>query len=96
VSENAIITADRAISASCAQLGIDVLLIREGYISLPPYSFGFIGGASGVCGNNVYFSGSLGSHPDGERIKKFCEKHNKTAISLTDCELKDVGSLFFI
>lgn len=96
VSENAIITADRAIFASCAQVGIDVLLIREGYISLPPYSFGFIGGTSGVCGDNVYFSGSLDSHPDGERIKKFCEKHNKTAISLTDCELKDVGSLFFI
>lgn len=96
VSDNAIITADKAITAACRGIGIDVLEVSEGHISLPPYDFGFIGGASGVCGDNVYFSGSLDSHPDGERIKEFCEKHHKTAISLTDCELQDVGSLFFI
>lgn len=96
VSDNAVITADKAIATACRGAKIDVWEVSEGHISLPPYDFGFIGGASGVCGDNVYFSGSLDSHPDGERIKKFCEKHNKTAISLTDDGLQDVGSLFFI
>ncbi len=96
VSDNAIITADKTIASACENVGIDVLEISEGHISLPPYSFGFIGGASGVCYDNVYFCGLLDSHHDGERIKKFCEKHHKTAISLTNAELQDVGSLFFI
>ena len=96
VSDNAIITADKAIAAACKGVGIDVLTVSEGHISLPPYDFGFIGGASGVCCDKVYFCGSLDSHPDCERIKEFCEKHHKTAISLTNVELQDVGSLFFI
>lgn len=96
VSDNAIITADKAIAATCRGMGIDVLEISEGHISLPPYNFGFIGGASGVCRDKVFFCGLLDSHPDGERIKEFCEKHKKTAISLTDGELQDVGSLYFI
>jgi len=48
VSDNAIITADRAIAAACVSCGIDVLQITEGHVSLPPYSFGFIGGAGGM------------------------------------------------
>ena len=96
VSDNAIITADKAIASACRGAGIDVLTVREGHISLPPYDFGFIGGASGLFEDKVYFCGLIDSHPDGERIKKFCEKHQKTAISLTDRELQDTGSLFFI
>jgi hypothetical protein len=96
VSDNAVITADKAIAAACKNAGIDVLEISEGHISLPPYDFGFIGGASGACGDNVYFCGSLDHHPDGEMIKAFCEKHKKAAISLTGGQLQDTGSLFFI
>lgn len=96
VSENAIITADRAIAMACASVGIDVLQIREGYVSLPPYSFGFIGGASGSLGDKVYFCGSLSTHPDGDRIIAFCQRHGKIAVSLSEGELQDVGSLFFI
>ena len=96
VSDNAVITADKAIAAACKNAGIDVLEISEGHISLPPYDFGFIGGASGACDDNVYFCGSLDSHPDGEMIKAFCEKHKKAAISLTGGQLQDTGSLFFI
>ncbi len=96
VSDNAIITADKTIAAACRAVGIDVLTVSEGHISLPPYNFGFIGGASGYHGDKVYFCGSLDSHPDGKRIREFCKKHKKTAISLTDGELQDVGSLFFI
>ena len=96
VSDDAIITADKAITADCRGAKIDVLEVSEGHISLPPYDYGFIGGASGLCGDKVYFCGSLDSHPDGERIEEFCLKHKKNAISLTSGELQDVGSLFFI
>ncbi len=96
VSENAVITADKSIKNVCRAFGLDVLTVCEGHISLPPYDYGFIGGASGFDNDKVYFCGSLDRHPDGERIKKFCEKHGKVAISLCDGELQDVGTLFFI
>ena len=96
VSDNAIITSDNGIAKACRARDIDVLEISEGHISLPPYNFGFIGGASGAYGEKVYFCGSLGTHPDGEKIKEFCFKHKKIAASLGEGELQDVGSLFFI
>ena len=96
VSDNAIITADKVISSACSAHGIDVLTVAEGHVSLPPYDYGFIGGASGLYGDKVYFCGSLNSHPDGDKIKEFCENHKKTAVSLSDGELQDVGSIFFV
>ena len=96
VSDNAIITADKAISSSCVSHGIDVLNISKGHVCLPPYDYGFIGGASGACGEMVFFCGSLDTHPDGKSIIEFCAKHKKTAVSLSDGEMQDVGSLFFV
>lgn len=96
VSDNALITADRAIAEACEKVGIDVLKVSEGHVSLPPYNFGFIGGASGAFESAVYFCGSVDKHPDGEAIKDFCKKHDKTPVSLSDDLLQDVGSLFFI
>lgn len=96
VSDNAIITADHPIATACKAIGIDVLEISEGYVSLPPYSHGFIGGASGTCDDNVYFCGSLDTHPDGVTIKDFCRSYGKQALSLTDSALIDVGTIFFI
>ena len=96
VSDNAIITADKGIAKACKEKGIDVLEITEGHISLPPYNFGFIGGASGQYSDKVYFCGSLDTHPDGDKIEEFCKKHQKCATSLGDGILQDVGSIFFI
>ena len=95
VSDSALITADRSIYEACRDF-FDVLLISEGHISLPPYSYGFIGGTAGAYLDKVYFCGSTDTHPDGNRIKEFCKKHKKISISLADSELQDVGSLFFI
>ncbi|MBE6583360.1 MAG: hypothetical protein E7649_00070 [Ruminococcaceae bacterium] len=96
VSDTAIITADKAIVKACQNCGFDVLLISEGHVYLPPYDFGFIGGASGLCGDTVYFCGNIDLHPDAASIKAFCQKHGKTVVSLSGGELFDVGSLFFI
>lgn len=96
VSDNAIITSDKAIPGICSSFGIDVLTVAEGHISLPPYDYGFIGGSCGTYGDKIYFCGSIEKLPDAERIKEFCRKHGKTAISLSLDTLQDVGSLLFI
>ncbi len=96
LSEHAIITADSSIAMGAEKAGIDVLLISVGNISLPPYDYGFIGGASGVCGDRVYFCGSLDHHPDGDKIREFCLKHHKTVVELCDSPLADIGGILFI
>ena len=96
VSDNAIITEDKAIYKACSGAGMDALLITPGHVFLPPYDHGFIGGASGLYGNNVYFCGSIDTHPDADRIIHFCSSHSKRAVSLSKSALVDVGTIFFI
>lgn len=95
VNENAIITADHSIENAALKSGIDVLKIESGHVSLPPYDYGFIGGASGSHQEKIYFCGSLKYHPDGEKIRKFCQIHGKTVIELCDAPLMDVGGILF-
>lgn len=95
VDENAIITADEGIANAAREAGIDVLKISSGHISLPPYDYGFIGGASGSTDSAVYFCGSLEHHPDGESIRKFIEAHRKSAIEFSPAPLSDVGGILF-
>lgn len=96
VSDTAAITSDTSLSNSMISCGIDVLKISEGGVALPPYEYGFIGGASGCDEDHVFFCGSLKSHPQGELISKFCLKHSKIPISLSDDPLLDIGSIFII
>ncbi len=96
VTENAIITADPSIARAAKENGIDVLKISSDHVALSGYDTGFIGGASGADSENVYFCGSLDSHPDGEKISMFCKKHKKEAVCLSDEPLYDVGTIFFI
>ena len=96
VDDNAIITADAGIAAKACSRGIDVLIVQAGHVRLDGYDCGFIGGASGRCDDTLYFCGNLNSHPDSNAIAEFCQKHGKTAVSLGDGQLFDVGTLFFI
>lgn len=96
VSDNAIITADDGIASKAQAAGIDVLKISSGYISLPPYEYGFIGGASGVTNDSVYFCGSLSHHPSGEEIREFCRSYGKQTVELCDMPLEDIGGILFI
>ena len=96
VGDNAIITADPSISRAASEKGIDVLLISPHGVRLDGYDCGFIGGASGADNENVYFCGNIDLHPDSERIKAFCRKHGKNAVSLSDESLYDYGTLIFV
>jgi hypothetical protein len=90
------ITADAGLADLLEKNGIRVTLIKSGGISLPPYEYGFIGGASGVVGNKVYFFGNLDLHPDAEIIRRAIEGEGYTAISLSDEELGDFGGIIAI
>lgn len=96
LADGAIITADRGIAKVTHENGIDTLLITEGNIELPGYAYGFIGGATGLCENTLYFCGNLESHPDHTAIDEFARKHSTKCVSLSEEKLYDVGSLLFI
>ena len=96
ISENAIITADRGMAKAVKAEGISVLTIENGGVSLPPYEYGFIGGAGALFEDKIYFLGDISKHPDADRILKFIKENKKTAISLSDEPLADLGGIIFI
>jgi hypothetical protein len=96
VGSRAVITADAGIASAALGHGIDVFRARPGYIRLDGFGTGFIGGASGKCGGNVYFCGNIDTHPDGAAMRAFCAAHLYEAVSLGDGELFDAGTIFFV
>ena len=92
VNDNAIITADEGICRSAEARGVDVLKIRPGYIDLPGFDYGFIGGASfKISDTKLAFTGTLDSHPDAERIIEFASLHNVDIVYITDKPTSDIG-----
>ena len=96
VSDNAIITSDPSVLNAAEKLKLDALKICESGVTLKGYDRGFIGGASGNDGENIFFCGDVKKHPEGERIMDFCVSHGKKAVSLSDEALYDIGTIFFI
>lgn len=96
INDENVITADVGISRALRSVGINVLLITPGHISLPPYEYGFIGGAGGADGKNVFFLGDIMTHPDGGKITKFIENLGMNVVSLTEGVLSDMGGLMFL
>ena len=90
------ITADRGMAKILSDNGINVCLIESGSILLPPHEYGFIGGASFVYNDKVYFFGDLMSHPDGKLIEKFIKDAGFIPISLSDEKLVDFGGAFVL
>ncbi len=90
------ITADRGLAATLENNGVRVTLINEGNVSLPPHSYGFIGGASGVVGNKVYFFGNIDLHPDAKIIRDAITSEGYIPVSLSDEELCDFGGFIAI
>ena len=98
VGETALLTADPSIASAAQAHGVDVLLIRPGFVSLPGYNHGFLGGAASFSPNEtrreLFFCGELAAHPDAEAITHFCRRHQTEPISLGHLPLTDVGTLF--
>lgn len=97
VSDGAIITSDKVIAKAARIRGIRVLEISPGGIGLEGCrGGGFIGGASGLDGDFVYFCGNPENHPDGDKIIAFCRSEGKEPVALSPDPLYDVGTMFFI
>ena len=91
------ITSDKGMARALVAEGVETLVISESEkISLPPYKFGFIGGAAGIFGNTVYFLGNLMAHPDGKAIENSLAAHGYACVSLDpDADsLSDLGGIF--
>ena len=93
---NSIITADESIFKKCSESDIKALKISTGFVNLPGYKYGFLGGASGVFENRLYLTGNLENHPDKLNIEKFTESLNFDIFYLSDSDPIDLGSIFFI
>ena len=96
ISENAVITADVGMARTLSGEDVEVLLIENGGISLPPYEYGFIGGAAGSYADEIFFLGDIKSHKNADDIINFIEKNGKRAVSLSDEPLSDLGGMIFI
>jgi len=96
VDEQSIVSSDKSISEAARKSGIDCLLITEGYIDLPGYKYGFIGGASGRFHDTVFMTGILDNHPDMERIYRFVRSKRMKLQILSTENITDTGSIFFI
>ena len=96
ISESCAITADGGMCKALSESGISVVTIENGNISLPPYEYGFIGGAAGVYKDKAYFLGNLDLHPSASIIKEACASAGITPISLSDEELADLGRIIFL
>ena len=93
---NSAITADEGMAIALKKSGISVTLISNGDISLPPYEYGFIGGASGVYKNTVYFLGNPLLHRDGDKIAAAIADAGYDICPLADEPLADLGRIIFI
>ena len=96
LDDSSIITADFGVATAAGKNGIDVLLITPGAIRLEGFNYGFIGGSSFICGDTVYFSGTLAHHPDFRRIADFIQSRGKTYVFLTDELIFDFGGAVII
>lgn len=96
VTDNAFITTDIGLYRAYTKDGIDCLLMGKEDIVLEGYGCGFIGGATAVDRENVYFFGDVTKHSDYEKIKSFIEKYGKKIVRLGSFKLTDVGGAIII
>ena len=96
LNDSAAITADRGMADILQKHGIRVTLIESGDVSLPPYEYGFIGGAGEVDEGKLYFFGDPKTHRDGEKIITAAEAEGLTVAPLSSGKLHDLGGILFI
>lgn len=93
---NSAITADVGMARLLEKNGINTTLIENGDVSLPPYEYGFIGGAAGVYKNKIYFLGDINSHRNAKEICEAVRAGGFEPISLSNEPLSDLGRILFI
>lgn len=95
VKRNTVITDDASIYQECNKIdGVSVLFVSKGSVVLHGQNYGFLGGASGLLGEDkLFFNGDLSYHKDFLAIKQFLSYHNVKYIDIKNKPLMDVGSI---
>ncbi len=94
VNADSVITSDPSIEKCCRKAGMNVLRIRSGYIRLPGYAYGFIGGCCGLLSERLLgFSGDIRRHPDYDNIRDFAGNVQVEVVSLGTGILYDIGGI---
>ncbi|MCR3957064.1 MAG: hypothetical protein NUK57_12280 [Gudongella sp.] len=94
VDESSGITSDSGIFKTLSGEGFDVLLIKPGYIRLPGFEYGFIGGATGLISQDkMAVTGNLDLHPDKYRIEEFLTEKGISLLYLTQEPAIDIGTI---
>jgi len=94
VDSNSIITSDMGVARNAHRAGVDVLHVPEGFIDLPGYDYGFIGGAAfKVTSECIAFTGTLDKHPAKKEIFSFLFSKNVEPLFLSKHNIFDVGSI---
>ena len=95
VTEDFIITSDGGIYESLKDF-IPIYKINHGEIKLENFNYGFIGGASGVMGKKIFFTGDFSHHSSHEEILKIINKYDYEIEILSKDPIEDYGSIYFI
>lgn len=93
IDDNSIITADSGIAKAAETSGLNVLRISAGFIDLPGFKYGFIGGSAfRISAHLIAFTGTLDNHPDKSAVLEFIHARGVEAVFLTDNTIFDIGS----
>ncbi|MDU3087423.1 MAG: hypothetical protein E6705_05855 [Peptoniphilus harei] len=95
VTHDFVITSDGGIYESLKDL-IPIYKIDHEQIKLQNFNYGFIGGASGVLGKKIFFTGDFSHHSSHEEILKIINKYDYEIEILTKDQIEDFGSIYFI
>lgn len=95
VTNDFIITSDGGIYESLRDL-IPIYKIDHGQIKLQNFNYGFIGGATGVLGKKIFFTGDFSHHSSHEEILNIINKYNYEIEILSKDPIEDYGTIFFI
>ena len=95
VTNDFIVTSDGGIYESLRDF-IPIYKIKHGEIKLQNFNYGFIGGASGVLGKKIFFTGDFSNHSSYEEILKIIKKYDYEIEILSKDLIEDFGSIYFI
>ena len=95
LNDSAAITADHGMAKILSKHGIDVTVIENTGIELPPHEYGFIGGAGAVYDGALYFFGNPELHTSYDKISAAAENANLKIVPLAKTPLRDLGGILF-
>ena len=95
VTEDFVITSDGGIYGTLKDL-IPIYKIDHGQIKLQNFNYGFIGGATGVLGKKIFFTGDFSHHSSYEEILKIISNYDYEIEIFSKGPIEDFGSIYFI